>query len=79
MFTEKNVVSSVESPPLSTSASVDDLFTEHLKNKYTWLIVKDVRPNYLFTTKRRHIDWKAISDNTILSQFACLNFCSKVH
>lgn len=68
----------VKSPPSLTSTTVESLIIENIENSYLWLIIKNISPNYIFTTNRYDINCNKINDVTIFSQLNNLSFCSKV-
>jgi len=68
----------VKSPPSLTSKTLESLITENIENTYLWSVIKDVSPNYIFTTNRYDINWNKINDTTVLSQLNTLRFCTKV-
>lgn len=68
----------VKSPPSLTSTTVESLIIENIENTHLWSIIKDVSPNYIFTTNRYDINWNTINDSTMLSQLNILSFCTKV-
>lgn len=49
-----------------------------VENNHIWSIIKDGKPNYIFTKKRKYIDWNENNDPATLSQMAHLDFCTKV-
>lgn len=84
MFYKQNIVidffeaTKIQSPPSMTPTTVKHLVLKNIENAYVWSLVKDVVPNYLFTTKHCHIDENTADAITTLSQLNNLTFCNKV-
>lgn len=78
MLLDSRSICNVKSPPSLTSRTVESLILENIENKYLWFVIKDVSPNYIFTTNRNDINWNTINDTTMLSQLNNLSFCTKV-
>lgn len=78
MFLDSRSMCNVKSPPSLTSRTVKSLIIENKENTYLWFAIKDVSPNYIFTTNRYDINWNTINDTTVLSQLNNLSFCTKV-
>ncbi|XP_026804498.1 tubulin glycylase 3A-like [Rhopalosiphum maidis] len=76
-LTNNRSMCNVQSPPSLTSTS-ESLFIENKENSCLWSIVKDVSPNYIFTTNRFDVNWNKINDITIFSQLNNLSFCTKI-
>ncbi|XP_027849820.2 tubulin glycylase 3A-like isoform X1 [Aphis gossypii] len=77
-LTNSRSTCNVKSPPSLTSTTVESLIIENIENSYLWLIIKDISPNFIFTTNRYDINCNKINDVTIFSQLNNLSFCSKV-
>lgn len=56
---------------------VKALTREYIENEYIWSAVKNIRPNYVFTTSRKYIN-QNINETTVLSHLDDLNFSNKV-
>jgi len=78
MLSDSRSMCNVKSPPSLTSKTVESLIIENIENTYLWSAVKNVSPNYIFTTNRFDISWNTINDTTMLSQLNNLSFCTKV-
>lgn len=74
------VIYNVESPPAIDSISVNELDLENVENMfYIWPILKDVIPNYIFTTKKNYKSYNKNDDITTINQLDNLTFCTKVN
>lgn len=78
MSIENCAIYNVESPPSMSLTSMKHLDMENMENIHIWLMLKDVIPNYIFTTKRKYIGWNTIYGTTTISQLANLTFGTKV-
>lgn len=78
IFAEFSGAPAIESPPSLTPTNKKSLIMENIENAYIWFKIKNVIPNYLFTTKKNYIDFNTTSDTTTLSQIFHLTFCTKV-
>lgn len=79
IFAEFSGAPNIESPPSLTPTTEKSLIMEIKENAYIWLNIKNIIPNYLFTTKKNYIDFNTISDTTTLSKIFQLTFCTKVY
>jgi len=78
MLLDSRLMCNVKSPPSLTPRTVESLIHENIENTYLWFVIKDVSPNYIFTTNRYDINWNTINNTPILSQLNNLSFCTKV-
>lgn len=71
-------MANIDSPPSLKPTAVKCLGKENIENIFIWSVIKDVRPNFLFTKRTNYFGWNTISDATTTNQLGRLNFCSKV-
>lgn len=68
----------IESPPLLSAISGNEVIWERLKNMQSWSILKDKRSDLIFVTRKRLVNWSSLHKLTSVSQMARHAFCTKV-
>jgi hypothetical protein len=68
----------IESPPIISSMTENEVIWERLKNMQSWEILKDKRSDFIFVTRKQLINWTTLHKLTSVSQMKKHLFCSKV-